>query len=262
MRTNEVKAKLKRGEPVVGAWLNIPHISTARIMARLGFDWLTVDAEHSAQHPGVVADMVGAIADAGTSAPLVRLPENSVDWVKWSLDAGAWGIIVPMINTRADAEQAVSWAKYPPLGIRSIGGVFGPYGFGVSDSRSYAQQANDQIIVGVQIESAQALENLDAIFTVPGIDVAFVGPNDLHMQLGLPPSSEGAEPEFIAALEKIKQAGQRHHMPLGMFCSSGEAAAHRIREGFLMVSATSDASCLINGASQHLRAATSHKLTE
>jgi len=255
MRTNEVKAKLKRGEPAIGAWLNIPSVAIARIMARLGFDWLTVDAEHAAQNPSLMSDMIGAIADARTSAPLVRLPENSVNWIKWSLDAGAWGIIVPMINTRADAEQAVSWAKYPPLGMRSIGGVFGPYGFGLSDSRSYAQQANDQILVGVQIESAQALENLDEILSVPGVDVAFVGPNDLHMQLGLPPSAEGAEPEFVAALDKIKQAAQRHHVALGMFCSSGEAAANRIREGFHMVSATSDASCLIGGATLHLRAA-------
>ncbi len=261
MRTNEVKAKLKRGEPSVGAWLNIPNMSTARIMARLGFDWLLVDGEHGAQNPTLMADMVGAIADARTSAPLVRIPQNSVNWFKWALDAGAWGVLVPMVNTREEAEQAVSWAKYPPIGTRSIGGVFGPYGFGVSDSKHYAQEANDEIMVIIQIESVQALENLDAILAVPGIDVAFVGPNDLHMQLGLPPSTEGMEPEFLAALEKIKAGTQRHHVPLGIFCSSGEVAARRIREGYQMVNATSDASCLINGATQHLRAATSQELT-
>src|SRR5579885_2930551 len=99
---------------------------------------------------------------------------------------------------------AVRWCKYPPEGTRSIGGVFAPYGFGTTNRVSYAQGANNEILVVLQIESAQGLVNLDDILSVPGVDVAFVGPNDLHAQIGLPPSSEGAEPEFVAALERIK----------------------------------------------------------
>jgi 4-hydroxy-2-oxoheptanedioate aldolase len=255
MRTNEVKAKLHRGEPALGAWLTLPSVASARVMARLGFDWLAVDTEHSAQHPALMAEMIACIADAGTCAPLVRLPANSVEWFKWALDAGAWGVIVPMVQSREEAERAVAWSKYPPLGTRSVGGIFGPYGFGVTDWASYGPQANDQILVAVQIESAQALQNLDEILSVPGIDVAFVGPNDLHAHLGLPPSSDGVEPAFLDALERIKAAAKRYEVAPGIFSGNGEAAAERVRQGFQMISVTTDASSMIAAATRNLRLA-------
>src|SRR5437016_5973624 len=230
MRTNQVKEKLKRGEPALGAWLSLPSVPSARIMARLGFDWLVVDMEHSAQNPVLMADMVATIADAGTCAPIVRVPQASVNWFKWALDAGAWGVVVPMVNTREEAQQVVSWCKYPPVGTRSIGGAFAPYGFGTTDRDRYYQQANDQILVIVQIESPQALHNLDAILSVPGVDVAFFGPSDLHAQMGLPPSIDGAEPEFVAALDRIKATAGRYNVATGMFSSGGESAARRVSE--------------------------------
>lgn len=255
MRTNYVKAKLQRGEPSLGAWLVLPSVASARVMARLGFDWLAVDTEHSAQNPALMADMVACIADSGNCAPLVRLPANSVEWFKWALDAGAWGVIVPMVQSAEEAQRAVMWSKYPPLGNRSIGGAFGPYGFGVTDWQSYGPSANDELIVAVQIESAQALQNVDEILAVPRIDVAFVGPNDLHAQLGMPPSSDGAEPEFIAALERIKASARQHQVALGIFSSNGEAAAERVRQGFHMISVTTDLSSLIASATVNLRRA-------
>jgi 4-hydroxy-2-oxoheptanedioate aldolase len=255
MRTNQVKEKLNRGEPALGAWLSLPSVPLARIMARLGFDWLLVDMEHSAHNPVVMADMVATIADAGTSAPIVRVPGNSVEWFKWVLDAGAWGVIVPMVNTREEAQRAVAYAKYPPAGTRSIGGAFGPYGFGITDWPSYARTANDEILVIVQIESAEALQNLDEILSVPGIDVAFVGPNDLHAQLGLTPSTDGAEPEFVEALERIKRAAREHSVALGIFSGKGEVAAERVREGFQMINVTTDISSMITEATRNLRLA-------
>jgi 4-hydroxy-2-oxoheptanedioate aldolase len=255
MRTNQVKEKLKRGEPALGAWLSLPSIASARIMARLGFDWLVVDMEHSAQHPALMADMVATIVDAGTSAPLVRIPANSVEWFKWALDAGAWGVVVPMVNTGEEAQRAVQHAKYPLLGTRSIGGAFAPYGFGITDWPEYARTANDETMVIVQIESAQALENLDEILSLPGIDVAFVGPNDLHAQLGLTPSSEGTEAPFVDALERIKAGARKHRVAPGIFSANGEAAAERLRQGFQMISVTSDISSMIAAATRNLRAA-------
>ncbi len=254
MRTNHVKAKLKRGEVSGGAWLSLGSVNNARLMSRIGFDWLTIDMEHSGQNPELMAAMVATIADAQTCAPLVRIPTNSVEWFKWALDAGAWGVIVPMVNTREQAEQAVSCCKYPPVGTRSIGGVFAPYGFGTINRAEYANAANNEIMVIIQIESPQAIQNLDEILSVPGIDVAFVGPNDLHALLGLAPSTEGAEPEFLAALETLKEAGRRYNIPLGMFCSSGPAAVQRIKEGFQMVTITSDAASLGSAAAQNLQA--------
>ncbi len=255
MRTNHVKEKLKRGEPALGAWLSLAGVPSARIMARLGFDWLVVDMEHTAHNPVLMADMVATIADAGTCAPIVRVPGHSVEWFKWALDAGAWGIVVPMVNTREEAQRVVEYAKYPPFGARSIGGAFGPYGFGITNWPEYARVANDETIVTVQIESAEALQNLDDILSVPGIDVAFVGPNDLHAQLGLTPSSDGAEPEFMEALERIKAAAQKHAIALGIFSSDGNAAATRIQQGFQMISVTTDISSMIAAATQNLRIA-------
>lgn len=255
MRTNQVKEKLKRGEPALGAWLGLPSVPAARIMARLGFDWLVVDMEHSAQNPVLMADMVAIIADAGTCAPFVRLPGHNAEWFKWALDAGAWGVIVPMVSTREEALRAVAHAKYPPRGIRSIGGAFGPYGFGIPNGPEYTRIANEQTLVAVQIESIQALENLDDILSVPGIDVAFVGPNDLHAQLGLVPSTDGTEPEFVEALERIQLRAQEHCVALGIFSRDGEAAARRVSQGFQMVSVTTDISSMIAAATQNLRIA-------
>jgi len=255
MRTNHVKQKLKQGELTLGAWLNFPGIATARVMAQLGFDWLVVDMEHSAQSPTLMADMVATIADGGTCAPLVRVPNNSVEWFKWALDAGAWGVVVPMVNSREEVQRALDYSKYPPLGNRSIGGTFGPYGFGTTDWPDYAKVANDEIMVIVQIESAQALQNLDEILSVSGIDVAFIGPNDLHAQLGLVPSSDGAEPEFLEALDRVKVAARKHHIALGIFSSDGDAATKRIRQGFQMISVTTDVSSMITSATRNLRVA-------
>jgi 4-hydroxy-2-oxoheptanedioate aldolase len=255
MRTNHVKEKLKRGEPALGAWLSLPSVLSARIMSRLGFDWLVIDMEHSAQNPIMMGDMVAIIADAGTSAPMVRVPYNSVEWFKWVLDAGAWGVIVPMVNTREEAERAVSWSRYPPIGTRSIGGAFAPYGFGITDWPTYARIANDEIIVAVQIESAQAMQNLDEILSVPGIDVAFVGPNDLHAQLGMVPSTDGVEPEFMAALDKIKAAAKKYNVTPGIFAGNSHTTTMRISQGFQFVCVVTDLSSMIEAASRNLQIA-------
>lgn len=255
MRKNFVKDKLKRGEPALGAWLNLPGIMPARVMARLGFDWLLIDMEHSAHNATLMADMVGTIADAGTCAPLVRVPSHNVEWFKWVLDAGAWGVLAPMVNTRQEAERVVSWSRYPPVGTRSIGGALAPYGFGTTDRTSYMQAANDEILVIVQIESRDGLQNVDDILSVPGIDVAFVGPNDLHAQLGFAPSYDGAEPEFVAGLERIQAAAKKYHVASGIMSGDGASAAARVKQGFQMVTVTTDLGSMVAGATRNLHQA-------
>lgn len=255
MRTNHVKGQIKQGKPSLGAWLSIPSTSSTRIMARLGFDWLLVDMEHSAQNPTLMADMVGIIADAGVSAPFVRIPYNSIEWYKWALDAGAWGVLVPMVNTREEALRAVDSAKYPPAGNRSIGGAFASYGFGTTNRAEYNRAANDEILVIIQIESAAGLRNVDSILSVPGIDIAFVGPNDLHAQLGYPPSYEGTEPGFVDALERIKATARENGVATGIMTGNGADAANRVRQGFQMVCAVTDLSIMASAATQNLRIA-------
>jgi len=185
----------------------------------------------------------------------VRVPNNSVEWFKWALDAGAWGVVVPMVNTREEAQRALDYSKYPPLGNRSIGGIFGPYGFGTTSWPDYTKVANDEIMVIAQIESAQGIQNVDEILSVPGIDVAFIGPNDLHAQLGLVPSSDGAEPEFLDALERVKVAARKYDIALGIFSDDGLAATTRIEQGFQMISVTTDVSSLIASATRNLQVA-------
>ncbi len=252
MRMNHVKAHLRHGSVSLGGWLALPAVPVARLMAVSGFDWLMVDMEHSAQDVGLMSAMVAAIAESETCAPLVRVPTGSVEWFKWALDAGAWGVLVPMVSTRVEAEQAVQWARYPPLGIRSVGGAFPHHTFRASRAE-YNAAANDEILVIVQIEGTDALANLDAILSVSGIDAAFVGPYDLRAQLGLPPADSGNEPAFQAALEDIKRVARQYRLPLGIYCSSKATAAQRISEGFRMVAVISDAACLKSAASDVLR---------
>jgi 4-hydroxy-2-oxoheptanedioate aldolase len=199
--------------------------------------------------------MVGIIADAGVSAPFVRIPYNSIEWFKWALDAGAWGVLVPMVNTREEALRVVDSAKYPPVGNRSIGGTFAPYGFGITDRAEYLQSANNEILVIIQIESAAGLKNVDSILSVPGVDIAFVGPSDLHAQLGFPPSYEGTEPEFVDALERIKATAREHHVATGIMTGNGADAANRVLQGFQLVCVVTDISIMASAATQNLRIA-------
>ena len=247
MKTNHVKAALIRGETLFGAWLSLPSPFTARQIARQSFDWLMIDTEHSPIDQSLMALMVASVADANGPAPFVRVPFNSVENIKRALDSGAWGVLVPMVNTADEARAVVDACKYPPEGGRSIGGAFAPLGFGTTDRQEYFEAANREILVAIQLESKQAVENCDEILAVPGLDLAFVGPNDLHASLGLPPRSESDDPMFNDALERLKKVAARHAVPLGMYCSGGQAAAARAQEGFRFISVTSDLAALDQG---------------
>jgi 4-hydroxy-2-oxoheptanedioate aldolase len=253
MKTNLLKQKLVRGEACRGIWLSLPSPHSARLLARLPFDWLIVDAEHAPVDASVLSQMVAAIAEAAGPAPIVRVPQASVENIKYALDAGAFGILAPMINTRAEAEQVVAWAKFPPQGQRSFGSAYAGLSFGLS-MPEYLRAANEQTLVAIQVESKIALENLDEIFSVPGIDMVFVGPVDLSISLGLDPLPENPHPVFRAAIDSILQAAHRRSLPLGIFCSNGKAAAERIRQGFQFVNVTGDVSTLLSSAQAQLEA--------
>jgi 4-hydroxy-2-oxoheptanedioate aldolase len=244
MRTNRLKQLLAEGQPARGAWLGIPSPFSARLLARLPLDWLVVDAEHAPIDPLTLAQMVAAIAEAGGPAPLVRVAQASVENFKRALDAGAYGVIAPMINTPQEAEQVVAWTKFPPLGQRSFGSFYAGLAFGQSMGE-YLKTANEQTLVGVQIESEAALKNLDRIFSVKGLDLAFVGPVDLSISLGLEPLPENPHPRFKRAIEQICKSAKKRRVPLGIFCSNGQAAAERIRQGFQFVNVASDTGGLL-----------------
>ncbi len=253
MRKNLLKEKLARGEPCRGIWLGVPSSYSARILARLPVDFLWIDSEHAPVGVESLAQMTTAILEANGPVPLVRIPQSSTENIKQALDAGAYGIVAPMINTSEDAQQVVAWSKYPPLGQRSHGSPYAGLAFDIS-MREYLEHANEQILTIIQIESKTALDNLDAILCIPGIDLAFIGPVDLAISLGLDPIAENTHPTFQGAIRKIQQAAQTHHIPLGIYCSTGKAASERIRQGFQLVNVASDVGLLIQGALAELEA--------
>src|SRR5881296_2889179 len=166
MKTNQVRAKLKRGEPSVGTWLTLPDSTAALLMARVGFDWLTVELEHTPVTFETAAQSFAIIAACGT-VPLARVPWNNGENIKRVLDTGAFGIVVPMVNSRAEAQAAVAAARYAPLGARSIGGQLHATNFD-TDPATYYTNANEQILVVLMAEHIQAIEQADEILSVPG----------------------------------------------------------------------------------------------
>jgi 4-hydroxy-2-oxoheptanedioate aldolase len=253
MRTNPLKTRLANGDPCRGIWLSLPSVAGARLLARLPCDWLMVDAEHSPLDVSTLTGIIAAIADAGGPAPLVRLAAGDVENVKRALDAGAWGVVAPMINTRAEAEQVVAAARFPPQGSRSFGSLWAALAF-ATDSPTYVRAVNDQILVGVQIETVAALRNLDAILSTPGLDLAFVGPVDLSLSMGLDPIPEQPAPLFQEAMTFVLETARRHKVPVGIFCSTGQAAAARIRQGFPFVNVGTDLGALLRGLTAELEA--------
>jgi 4-hydroxy-2-oxoheptanedioate aldolase len=253
MRNNLLKAKLARGESCRGIWLGLPSAHSARLLARLPVDWLAIDAEHAPVGVELLAQMVASSAEANGPAPLVRLSQASTENIKLALDAGAYGVIAPMMNTLEEVERVVAWSKFPPAGQRSFGSAYAGLAFDLS-MPDYLRQANNQTLAIIQVESQAALGNLDAMFAVPGVDLAFVGPVDLSISLGLDPLPENPHPNFHEALREIQRAAQAHHLPLGIYCSNGKAAAERIRQGFLLVNVANDVSLLQRGALAELEA--------
>lgn len=253
MRKNLLKAKLKRGEPCRGIWLNLPSAQSARLLARTPVDWLAIDAEHSPVGRETLAQMAACIAEANGPAPLVRISQATTENIKQALDAGAYGVITPMMNTREEVERVVAWSKFPPAGQRSFGS---PYpGLAFEQSRTdYLHKANEQTLTIIQVESQAALSNLDAMFAVPGVDLVFVGPVDLSISLGLEALPENPAPIFLEALNEIQRVAKLHRLPVGIYCSNGKAAAERIRQGFLFVNVAGDVGLLQNGLLVELEA--------
>jgi 4-hydroxy-2-oxoheptanedioate aldolase len=248
MRENTVKRLWSQGKHTVGAWLSIPDAFSTEVMAQIGFDWLCIDMQHGLMSYTQALAMLQAISTTDV-IPIARVPWNEPSIIMKMLDAGAWGVVVPLINTRADAEAAVAACRYPPLGIRS----FGPTRASVYAGADYASRANDEVLCIVMIETKQALENLDDIMSVPGVDACYIGPADLSFALGLPPRTDSDEPAHVAAVARILEAARRHGVVPGIHTGSPAFAARCIQQGFQMVTLTSDASCMARSAWRELQ---------
>lgn len=238
MRKNTVKEKLHRGEVSYGTWLSMGDLYATRVLARMGFDWLTLDIEHSAIDWSQAAMIFGAVADAGC-IPLARVPEGQHHLIKRVLDAGAWGIVVPMVDTVEQAKAAIAAAYYPPIGNRSVGGGMHAMNFDATAGDYYAQ-ANDNILVVLQTESPRGVANAEAIYSLPGVDAIFIGPNDLRFQMrsadGTFPSAE----EHEAAVQAVIAAGKKTGCATGIHAMDPVNAVERAKQGMQFLAVGSD----------------------
>lgn len=220
MLARSIKDKMRSGRPAIGAWMSMGHPSIAEILAAAGYDFVVVETEHTAIDVSEVLRLIIAIEQRGC-VPLVRLAWNDPIQAKAVLDSGAAGVLVPMVNTKEDAELAVRMTKYPPLGFRGVGLARAQdYGQRFDD---YVKHANDDSLLIVQIEHKDAVANIDAILSVPGIDGTFIGPYDLSMSLGIPGQLQ--HPDVIAAKQRVLEATLARKLAAGIhFVHPGTAA--------------------------------------
>ena len=252
MKKNPVKAALQAGKPQVGTWLSFGNVFATRLMARVGFPWLTIDMEHSPIDWSEAGLLFGAIADAGC-VPLARVPRGDHDLIKRVLDAGAFGIVVPMVNTVEEAKIAIAAAKYPPVGNRSIGGGLHSLNFNAT-AGDYYKHANDEILVVLQTESPEGVENAEEIYALPGVDAIFVGPNDLTWQMIPPDGTHPTPDELEAMLQRVLAAGKKTGTPVGLHVQTIEAVEQRIAEGWQFIAMQSELKMMVNEAQRLVQA--------
>ena len=245
MRENRLRPLWKSGGAALNGWLAIANSFSAETMAHQGWDSLTVDLQHGVvDYPSMVG-MLQAISTTST-VPVVRVPWLEPGILMKSLDAGAYGVICPMVNTREDAQKLVAWTHYAPRGTRS----FGPVRALLYGGADYPQHANDEIVVFAMIETAQALDNLDAILSVEGLDAIYIGPSDLSLSLGCTPTLDDVEPKAADAIDHIVARAKAHGVVAGIHNGSTDAAARRVAKGFQFVTVSSDARLMAAGAQQ------------
>jgi 2-dehydro-3-deoxyglucarate aldolase len=227
-----LKAKLRAGEPTIGSWITLGHSAIAEIMARAGFDWLVIDMEHSVIELRDAQEMMQAMDFAGVP-PIVRLTSNDADLIKRVMDAGAHGVMVPAVNSRADAERAVSAVYYPPRGTRGVGLARAQgYGASFSDPRKWLEK---EAVVVVMIETIDAVNVIDQIFAVKGVDAYMIGPYDLSSSLGVPGQFEN--PKVVEAIDRIRATGKAHKVPGGIHVVDPDfnQLGMRLKEGFSFI---------------------------
>ncbi|MGC9349311.1 MAG: HpcH/HpaI aldolase family protein [Anaerolineae bacterium] len=242
---NPIKAKLAQGEVTVGTWSMIGHPVVAEILAQAGFDWIVLDMEHGVVDWPQALGLVQAIEGRGCM-PICRLPINEPEHFKWALDTGAGGVMVPLIRSVEDAERAVMYAKYPPEGIRGIS-ICRAHGYGAT-FQSYVETANEETLVVLQIEHIDAVNEIEDICAVPGVDAVFIGPYDLSGSMGL--MGQIHHPQVEDAVSRVFEAAVAADVAPGLLIvepAPGEVA-RRISDGFQFIAVGLDTLMLVRAA--------------
>ena len=241
---NALKARLRTSKsPSFGTWISSSSIVCVDALRNLGFEWFMIDTEHAQLNPETIAAMVAILPEGGPT-PLIRVGNVDQYLIKQALDSGAHGILVPLVSTEAQARSAVAFAKYPPEGVRGAAAAAASrYG---TELASYLRNANAETLVGVQIETKEAIDNLEAIAGVDGVDLLFVGPQDLTLSLGL--LDDRKHPRVRDAMHEVVDACERHGKVPGTLVIDPEEKRRAVELGFRFVSLASDVRFLIDGA--------------
>lgn len=247
MRENRLRALWQKDQAAVNGWLAIGNSFSAETMAHQGWDTLTIDLQHGVIDYQAMVPMLQAISTTPT-VPIVRVPWLEPGIIMKSLDAGAYGLICPMVNTREDAQKFVAWSSYAPKGTRS----FGPIRALLYGGADYPTHANNTIVRFAMIETAQALDNLDAIMSVEGLDAIYIGPSDLSLALGCRPVFDDVDPPVAQAIDHILARATVHGIKAGVHNGIAEGALARIAKGFRFVTVSSDARLMAAGSQQVL----------
>ena len=243
MRENRLRTLWQSGDAAVNGWLTLPNGFSAETMAHQGWDSLTIDLQHGVIDYQAMLPMLQAISTTDT-VPLVRVPWLEPGILMKTLDAGAYGVICPMVNTREDAQNLVAWTHYAPRGTRS----FGPIRALLYAGADYPQHANDTIVRFAMIETAKALDNLDAILSVEGLDAIYIGPSDLSLALGCRPVFDDVDPKVQQAIDHILARAKAHGVVAGIHNGNPQGALARMAAGFQFLTVSSDARLMAAGA--------------
>lgn len=263
MKLNNIKSRWQAGKPVLNGWLSIANAFSAEIMAQQGYDSLTIDLQHGFVGYDEAKSMLQAMRASGV-ASMVRVPWLEPGIIMKALDAGAWGVICPMVNTAEQAQQLVSCVRYPPTGSRS----FGPTRVSVAEGADYGQYADDHVVCFAMIETAEAFDNLEAIVATPGLDGVYIGPADLTLGLTGRKYRTGFdrdEPEMVEAIKHIAAVAHRAGKKAGLHNGTATYAANAVEWGFDLVTVSNDVQLLRLSASasvQQFRALSEGKSAE
>ncbi|MFI5420696.1 MAG: HpcH/HpaI aldolase/citrate lyase family protein [Nitrososphaerales archaeon] len=244
---NLLREKLYAGKTSLGTWITIGSPDVTDTLKQLDFDWFVLDTEHSYYSTEVARNLMLSLTDSKI-VPLVRVGENDQFLIKRALDIGSFGVLVPLVNTKEEAERAVNYSKYPPLGSRGVGPVrAAAYG---NNLRDYVTTANEEVLVGVQIETMVAVSNAEAIIDAKGVDLVFVGPSDLTMSMGL--GTERGHQKVVDTMQSIAKMCERSGKIPGTLAATPDEAKKWQRLGFRFIALGSDSKYLYQGAKQFL----------
>lgn len=249
MRENRLRTIWSEGGTVINGWLHVPSSFSAEVMAHAGYDSLTIDMQHAPVGYEGLIPMVQAISTTET-VPVVRVLWNDPGLIMRVLDAGCYAVICPMINTREGAEAFVGACRYPPAGYRS----YGPYRAMLYGGPDYPEHADETVVTMAMIETREALENLEEILDVKGLDAVFVGPSDLGQNLGYGPGTDREEPEVVEAMDRVLAAAREHGLAAGIFAGTPEYALRMVEKGFRFVNVSTDARLMASGARETIAA--------